>query len=63
MQTMLGHATLQTTMVVYLEPFRALDVQLLLEHAAIDLTDESLLALLRNHPRVMSAAEVIRGTQ
>ena len=38
----------------YLEPFRALDVELLLEHAAGVRVAQVLVALYRDHPRVHS---------
>lgn len=51
-QTMLGHSDVNTTMNFYLEPFRYLDVELLLEHGGSDLATEALLGVLRNNPRV-----------
>jgi hypothetical protein len=51
---MLGHRDPRTTMNTYLEPFRALDVELLLEHAAGVRVAEVLVALYRDHPRVYS---------
>ncbi|TFC17148.1 tyrosine-type recombinase/integrase [Cryobacterium sp. MDB2-10] len=54
-QTMLGHRNTETTKHVYLEPFLALDVSLLLEHAADDTTVRQLLdAALREHPFVIT---------
>jgi len=53
-QLMLGHRDPRTTMNTYLEPFRALDVELLLEHAAGVRVAEVLAALYRDHPRVHS---------
>jgi integrase len=53
-QLLLGHRNPQTTMDVYLEPFRALDVELLFEHAAGAPVTELLAMLYRNHPRVRS---------
>jgi integrase len=49
---LLGHRNPQTTMGVYLEPFRALDVELLFEHAAGVPIRELLAAVWREHPRV-----------
>lgn len=55
-QTMLGHRTTETTKNVYLAPFIALDVELLLEHAADDASIRRLLdAALREHPSVIVA--------
>ncbi|MGH3223769.1 MAG: integrase [Streptosporangiaceae bacterium] len=51
-QTMLGHRSVVTTMDVYLEPFRHLDVELLLEQT-IGIPVAALLdAVWRTHPRV-----------
>jgi integrase len=49
---LLGHRNPQTTMGVYLEPFRALDVELLFEHAAGVPIRELLATVWRNHPQV-----------
>jgi integrase len=49
---LLGHRNPQTTMGVYLEPFRALDVELLFEHAAGVPIAELLAAVWCDHPRV-----------
>jgi integrase len=51
-QTMLGHSNVNTTKDIYLEPFRALDVKLLLEHGVNELQAETLLDVLRSNPRV-----------
>lgn len=51
-QLLLGHRSPQTTMGVYLEPFRVLDVELLFEHAAGAPIRELLAAVYRDHPRV-----------
>jgi hypothetical protein len=48
----LGHRNPQTTVGVYLEPFRALDVELLFEHAAGVPIAELLAAVWHDHPRV-----------
>lgn len=54
-QTMLGHRNTETTKQIYLEPFLALDINLLFEHAADDVTIRQLLdAALRDHPSVIS---------
>lgn len=49
---MLGHSDVNTTKDVYLEPFRGLDVKLLLEHGVNVLQAETLLQVLRSDPRV-----------
>lgn len=51
-QTMLGHSNVNTTKDTYLEPFRGLDVKLLLEHGVSELQAETLLDVLRSNPRV-----------
>ncbi len=51
-QTMLGHRSVVTTMDVYLEPFRHLDVELLLEQAVGIPVAALLDAVWRTHPRV-----------
>ena len=53
-QLLLGHRSVVTTMNVYLEPFRNLDVELLFEHAAGVPVAELLTVLYRDHPRVRS---------
>jgi integrase len=50
--TMLGHRNPQTTRQHYLEPFRALDVELLLQHAQDAAVDGFLTSYLADHPRV-----------
>ncbi|WP_433258266.1 site-specific integrase [Streptosporangium sp. CA-135522] len=52
MQTLLGHSTVTTTMSVYLEPFRSLDVSLLIEHIEGAGMAALLAELLDKHPRV-----------
>jgi integrase len=52
-QTVLGHRSVTTTMEVYLEPFRYLDVELLLEQAAGVPIAELLAVAFRDHPRVV----------
>lgn len=56
-QTMLGHRNPQTTMGIYLEPFVALDVELLLDFAADDSVNDLMAAVLSAHPRVQEVAE------
>lgn len=51
-QTMLGHADVNTTKGTYLEPFRALDARMLLEYGKSVLDLEPLLAILSDDPRV-----------
>ncbi|MEV8183293.1 site-specific integrase [Specibacter sp. NPDC078692] len=51
-QTMLGHADVNTTKKIYLEPFRSLDVKLLLEHGTSELQADAFLHILRSNPRV-----------
>lgn len=51
-QTMLGHADINTTRGTYLEPFRALDARLLLEFGKSVLDLEPLLGILSDDPRV-----------
>jgi integrase len=51
-QTLLGHTTAATTMSVYLEPFRSLDVSLLIEHIEGAGMTALLAELLDRHPRV-----------
>ncbi|WP_380633247.1 site-specific integrase [Saccharothrix lopnurensis] len=50
--TMVGHRNPQTTREHYLEPFRSLDVELLLRHAADANLPEFLAGFLARHPRV-----------
>lgn len=50
--TMLGHRNPETTKTHYLEPFRALDVELLLRHANEASVTQFLANYLADHPRV-----------
>ena len=50
--TILGHRNPQTTRDHYLEPFRALDVELLLQHAQQAALDSFLASYLADHPLV-----------
>lgn len=52
-KTMLGHSRRETTMNIYLEPFLSLDIELLLEHAGDDVSLDTLMSALRQHPRVL----------
>ncbi|MFE3661099.1 hypothetical protein [Streptomyces sp. NPDC059165] len=51
-QTMLGHRQVETTKNVYLEPFRALDVELLLAHADGFPIEAFMADVFTGHPRV-----------
>jgi len=51
-QTMLGHARVETTKNVYLEPFRNLEVELLLAHAEGFPLQEFMSQAFRAHPQV-----------
>lgn len=53
-QTMLGHASVETTKNVYLEPFRSLDVEVLLNHANDFPIADFLTQAFREHPNVSS---------
>ncbi|KAA8877459.1 hypothetical protein F3087_43945 [Nocardia colli] len=50
--TLLGHRSVATTMNIYLEPFRELDIALLIEHAHGAAMDGLLATMLQEHPRV-----------
>jgi len=52
--TLLGHADVATTMNTYLEPFRDLDVSLLIEHAQGAVIEGLLAELFRTDPRVLT---------
>ncbi|MFI9193004.1 hypothetical protein ACIG0A_27380 [Streptomyces californicus] len=51
-QTMLGHRSVETTKGVYLEPFKVLDVEILLAHAEGFPVAEFMAEVFANHPRV-----------
>jgi site-specific recombinase XerD len=55
-KTLLGHADVSTTMDTYLEPFRDLDVELLIEHAHGTALAELMAEMFAKHPRVITAA-------
>lgn len=61
-QTMLGHADVETTKNVYLEPFRALDVKALLEYGQDELNADVLLSVLQEDPRVRLSDTRAGGT-
>ncbi|WP_229878010.1 site-specific integrase [Streptomyces humidus] len=54
-QTLLGHADVSTTMDVYLEPFRDLDVSLLIEHAHGAVLAELMAEMFAGHRQVITA--------
>lgn len=54
-KTLLGHADVATTMNVYLEPFRDLDVAVLIEHAHGAPMSALLAEMFARHPRVITA--------
>jgi site-specific recombinase XerD len=56
-KTLLGHASVTTTMDVYLEPFRDLDVSLLIEHAHGAAMSALLAEMFAAHPQVITAPD------
>jgi site-specific recombinase XerD len=54
-KTLLGHADVSTTMDVYLEPFRELDVSLLIEHAHGAGMSALMAEMFAGHPLVVTA--------
>ncbi|MGI5243110.1 hypothetical protein [Dactylosporangium sp. CA-139066] len=56
-KTLLGHADIATTMNVYLEPFRDLDVALLIEHAHGAMVSALMAEMFAAHPQVVTAPE------
>ncbi|BCK56202.1 site-specific integrase [Nocardia wallacei] len=52
--TLLGHRNVATTMNTYLEPFRDLDITLLIEHTRGAAIEGLLAELLRHHPQVLT---------
>jgi integrase len=54
-KTLLGHADVATTMNVYLEPFRDLDVALLIEHAHGAMVSALMAEMFATHPQVVTA--------
>ncbi|MEW2620863.1 integrase [Streptomyces sp. NPDC048106] len=54
-QTLLGHADVSTTIDVYLEPFRDLDVSLLIEHAHGAVLTELMAEMFAGHRQVITA--------
>lgn len=52
--TLLGHADVSTTMDTYLEPFRDLDVSLLIEHAQGALISALMAEMFATHPQVLT---------
>ncbi|MDT9694821.1 hypothetical protein [Streptomyces sp. P17] len=53
-KTLLGHADVTTTMDTYLEPFRDLDVSLLIEHAHGFALSALMASMFATHPQVLS---------
>lgn len=53
-QLLLGHRDQQTTKNIYLEPFRALDMELLLVQAAEEAVPALMDSIFREHPRVLT---------
>ncbi|MET7620520.1 site-specific integrase [Streptomyces sp. NPDC005408] len=53
-QTLLGHADVATTMDIYLEPFRDLEVELLIEHAHGTAMASLMAEMFADHPQVMT---------
>ncbi|UZI33416.1 hypothetical protein [Streptomyces sp. VB1] len=53
-KTLLGHANVTTTMDIYLEPFRDLDVSLLIEHAHGVALSALMASMFAAHPQVLS---------
>jgi site-specific recombinase XerD len=53
-RTLLGHADVATTMNVYLEPFRDLDVSLLIEHAHGAAMSQLMAEMFAGHPQVIT---------
>lgn len=51
-QTMLGHRSVETTKMTYLEPFRSLDVEVLLAHADDFPVEKFMADVFASHPRV-----------
>jgi site-specific recombinase XerD len=51
-QTMLGHVRVETTKAVYLEPFRSLEVEILLAHADGFPVESFMAEVFADHPRV-----------
>ncbi|MEU7160889.1 hypothetical protein [Streptomyces chrestomyceticus] len=60
-QTLLGHADVSTTIDVYLEPFRDLDVSLLIEHAHGAVLTELMAEMFAGHRQVITAGSVTAG--
>lgn len=57
-QTLLGHADVSTTIDTYLEPFRDLDVALLIEHAHGTVLAELMAEMFAAHRQVITAPAV-----
>ncbi|MFJ1936297.1 site-specific integrase [Kitasatospora sp. NPDC088160] len=59
-QTMLGHASVETTKGVYLEPFRSLEVEILLAHAEGFPIGVFMADVFASHPRVRTDPLAVR---
>lgn len=62
-KTLLGHAAVATTTGVYLEPFRDLDVAVLIEHAHGAAMAALLAEMFARHPRVITAPPEVAETE
>ncbi|MBE1513430.1 hypothetical protein H4W26_000185 [Nesterenkonia halotolerans] len=60
-QTMLGHSNVETTKQIYLQPFNALNVRLLLDYGRLSLDPDVLLEILDHDPRVRLLSHAERG--
>ncbi|MFF1844219.1 site-specific integrase [Streptomyces sp. NPDC058217] len=60
-QTMLGHRMVETTKEIYLEPFRSLDVELLLAHADDFPVEAFMASVFTGHPRVRTDPLAVSG--
>jgi integrase len=60
-KTLLGHTDVTTTMNVYLEPFRDLDVSLLIEHAHGAAMSALMGEMFADHPQVITAPTSRQG--
>jgi integrase len=60
--TLLGHESVSTTMGTYLEPFRDLDVSLLIEHAQGAMMSSLMSEMFRDHPKVITDPLAVGAT-
>lgn len=63
LQILLGHADVATTMNVYLEPFRDLDIALLIEHAHGETMASLIAEMFGAHPQVITAAAAVEAAR